>query len=44
MGFKFEHKGYTHAPTPKPCGCGKTSNGDGYCDGTHQQLSKDTDE
>ena len=24
-----------YAPIPKPCGCGQTSNPDGYCDGTH---------
>lgn len=39
MGFKFENKGYTHAPTPKPCGCGKSENKEGFCDGSH--LNKD---
>lgn len=27
--------GYVHAPIPKPCGCGNTTNSDGYCDGSH---------
>ena len=25
----------TYAPIPKPCGCGNTSNPNGYCDGSH---------
>ena len=30
---------------PKPqCGCGNTQNPYGYCDDTHEKLSKDTDE
>lgn len=34
MGFILEKK------EPKKCGCGKTSNPQGFCDGTHLQKEE----